>query len=56
MMELVIHRYAIKKFIITHCKNNNTDNTINNHNEVSMNEFDMTIDESMRRNATTQDM
>ena len=53
---LIPHKDSIKKLIVTHCKTTNPDIIIDETNELPMEEFDTTIDESMRSNATICDM
>ena len=53
---LIPHKDSIKKLIVTHCKTTNPDIIIDENNELPMEEFDTTIDESMRSNATICDM
>ena len=57
LVALITHKEFIRKLIVTHCRVDNSDAaTTDDNNELPMKEFDITIDESMRTNATVCDM
>ena len=58
-MTCFLHKHDLKK-IITHFnfrnRSHNSSNDVNNNNEISMREFDLIVDDSMRNNATICDI
>ena len=58
IMELTIHKEALRRFITKTCRAKSTKVTVgvDNQNERSGQEFEMIVDDSMRQNATICDM
>ena len=56
LMGLIIHKRVVRKFIIKNCKTKYTGVAVNDDTENSTEEFGMTVDDSVRINATICDV